>query len=59
MWIQISQEIIQESQNYVRVCDSHLEILYSRGLLCSFTEDRLLSKMPTTVLQHVIKRLKV
>lgn len=43
----------------VCVCSSHLEVLYSRGLLCSVTEDWALAIVPTTVLQDVIKGLKV
>ena len=41
-----------------RVHSSHLEVLYSRGLLCSVAEDWVLTKMPATVLQEIIKRLK-
>lgn len=41
------------------VLGSHLEVLYSRGLLCSIAECRALAGVPTTVLQDVIKGLKV
>lgn len=38
---------------------AHLEVLNSRGVLCSVAEDRGLIDVPTTVLQQVIKGLKV
>lgn len=43
----------------VCVCASHLEVLYSRGLFCSVTEDRALTMVPTAVFQDVIKGLEV
>lgn len=43
----------------VCVCVSHLEVLYSRGLFCSVTEDRALTMVPTAVFQDVIKGLEV
>lgn len=35
--------------------DTHLEILYSRGFLCPFAEDRLLSSVSTAVLKEVVE----
>lgn len=41
------------------VSASHLEVLYSRGLFSSVTEDGALAVMSTAVFQDVIKGLEV
>lgn len=41
------------------VSASHLEVLYSRGLFSSVTEDGVLTVVSTAVFQDVIKGLEV